>query len=111
MERVGQYLAPLQLEYGTPLGAEAAIHASRLYLHLLHLKLDFRNAFNTVRREKILAVDMVPENFPFIFACYSAPSTLFFQDTSLLSVEGVQQGDPLGPSPTDTLTDTPQQAQ
>ena len=104
MVRMGQYLAPLQLGYGTPLGAEAAIHASKLYLHLLPpdhilLKLDFRNAFNTVRRDKILAVarDMVPEIFPFIFACYSAPSTLFFRDTTLLSAEGVQQGDPLGP--------------
>ena len=104
MERMGQYLAPLQLGYGTPLGAEAAVHASRSYLHLLlsdHvlLKLDFRNAFNTVRGDKILAAarDMVPEIFPLIFACYSAPSTLFFRDTSLLSAEGVQQGDPLGP--------------
>ena len=48
MERMGQYLAPLQLGYGTPLGAEAAVHASRSYLHLLPsdhvlLKLDFRN--------------------------------------------------------------------
>ena len=40
---------------------------------------------------------MVPEIFPFIFACYSAPSTLFFRDTTTLSAEGVQQGDPLGP--------------
>ena len=103
MERMGQYLAPLQLGYGTPLGAEAAVHASRSYHHLLPfdhvlLKLDFRNAFNTVRRDKILvaARDMVPEIFPLIFPCYSAPSTLFFRDTSLLSAEGVQQGDPLG---------------
>ena len=27
----------------------------------------------------------------------NAPSTLFFRDTTLLSAEGVQQGDPLGP--------------
>ena len=103
MERMGQYLAP-QLGYGTPLGAEAAVHASRSYLHLLPydhvlLKPDFRNAFNTVIRDKILAAarDMVPKIFPLIFACYSAPSTLFFRDTSLLSAEDVQQGDPLGP--------------
>ena len=68
MERMGQYLSPLQLGYGTPFGAEAAVHASRLYLLLLppdhvFLKLDFRNAFNTVRRDKILSAarDMVPE--------------------------------------------------
>ena len=41
------------------------------------LKLDFRNVFNTVRRDKILATarDMVPEIYPFIFACYSASLT------------------------------------
>ena len=96
--------SPLQLGYGTPLGAEATVHASRLYLLLLPpdhvlLQLDFRNAFNTVRRDKILSAarDMVPEIFPFIFAHYSAPSTLFFRETTILSAEGVQQGDPLGP--------------
>ena len=40
-------LAPHQLGYGTPLGAEAAVHASRIYLqnmqeHHLLLKLDFQ---------------------------------------------------------------------
>ena len=77
---------------------------SRLYLHLLPpdhvlLKLDFRNAFNTVKRDKILPAvkDMVTEIFPLMFASYYAPSTLFFQDTTMLSAEGVQQGDPFGP--------------
>ena len=46
-------LAPCQLGYGTPLGAEAAVHAARIYLHNLRpdevlLKLDFRNAFNCI---------------------------------------------------------------
>ena len=54
MDRMGSYLSPLQLGYGTPLGVEAAIHSARLYLqdlpinHVL-VKLDFKNAFNTVR--------------------------------------------------------------
>ena len=34
--------------------------------------------------------------FPFLYQCYSNPSHLFFNDSSLLSA-GVQQGDPLGP--------------
>ena len=56
---MGSYLAPLQLGYSTALGAEAAVHSSRLYLsnlppdHVL-LKLDFKNAFNSVRRDKML---------------------------------------------------------
>ena len=52
--RMSSLLYPLQLGYGTPLEAEAAVHSSRLYLkelppdHVL-VKLDFRNAFNTAR--------------------------------------------------------------
>ena len=50
---LGSYFSPLQLGFGTPRGAEAAAHAGRLFLnqsppdHLL-LKLDFKNAFNSL---------------------------------------------------------------
>ena len=52
-------LAPHQLGFSIPLGAEAAVHATRVYLqdmpdHHLLLKLDFRNAFNSLRRDKML---------------------------------------------------------
>ena len=56
MRTVGAGLAPLQLGCGVSLGCEAA---ARLYLqnmppsHLL-LKLDFKNAFNSLRRDKII---------------------------------------------------------
>ena len=101
---MGPLLSPLQLGYGTPLGAEAATHSARIYLkdlpnnHVL-IRLDFKNAFNSVRRGKVLKAvkEVVPELFPFLFSCYSAPSTLFLGDTTLLSAEGIQQGDPLGP--------------
>ena len=51
-------LSPLQLGYATPLGAEAAIHSARQYLMDLPadydmVKLNFRNAFNSVRRDKV----------------------------------------------------------
>ena len=104
MERMGSMLAPLQLGYGTALGAEAATHSARLYLQDLPpenvlLKLDFRNAFNSVRRDKVLEAAKLhtPEIFPYVFSCYSAPTTLYLPTTSLESAEGVQQGDPLGP--------------
>lgn len=47
MEAMGVTLAPLQLGYGTPHGAEAAVHAARKFLHNLRpdqlmLKLDFK---------------------------------------------------------------------
>ena len=85
-------------------GCEAAVHAARLYLlnlnpnHVL-LKLDFRNAFNSVRRDKMLEAvqDLAPELFPFVHSAYSSPSSLFWGDKILQSSEGVQQGDPLGP--------------
>ena len=97
-------LAPRQLGYGTPQGAEAAVHAARIYLdnlppdHVL-LKLDFSNAFNCVRRDQMLirVRELAPELLPFVHSAYSAPSTLLWGETPLQSSEGVQQGDPLGP--------------
>ena len=60
-------LTPRQLGYGISGGAEAAVHATRLYLNQLQpdhalIKLDFRNAFNPVRRDKMLRAvqDLVP---------------------------------------------------
>ena len=52
-------LAPFQLGYGTPHRVEAAVHATRLYLNNmpydhLFLKLDFSNAFNFLRRDRML---------------------------------------------------------
>ena len=41
--------------------------------------------------------EFAPELFPYLFSCYSAPSSLYFNDTVIHSSEGVQQGDPLGP--------------
>ena len=104
MEAMGLLLAPCQLGYGTALGCEAAVHASRLYLSNLQpgqviLKLDFENALNCIRRDKMLQAvsNLAPELAPFVLASYSEPSTLFWGETSLRSSEGVQQGDPLGP--------------
>ena len=49
---------PYQMGVGTPKGCEASVHAVRAYLEneniqdQILLKIDFRNAFNSVRREK-----------------------------------------------------------
>jgi hypothetical protein len=53
-EAMGGFLSPLQLGCGTPLGAEVAVNAARTCLHKLHpeslmLKVDFCNAFNSIR--------------------------------------------------------------
>ena len=88
-------LMPHLLGYGVRLGAEAAAHAARLYLSKLTankalLKLDFTNAFNTVRRDKMLASveQLAPSIFPFIHSVYSAPSSLFWDDRVIHSCEG-----------------------
>ena len=57
-------LAPRQLGFGVKGGAEAAVHAARSYLNHLDsdsamVKLDFRNAFNTVRRDRMLEATSV----------------------------------------------------
>ena len=38
-----------------------------------------------------------PQLFPLVHSAYSAPSSLFAQNETIQSAEGVQQGDPLGP--------------
>ena len=104
LQPMSTLLAPLQLGYGTPHGAEAAVHATRLYLdnmpddHLF-LKLDFSNAFNSLRRDRMLESvrEHAPEMYPFVFSAYEEPSSLFCGDAVLPSQEGVQQGAPLGP--------------
>ena len=103
-EDMGSLLFPLQLGFGTPKGAEAAVHAARSFLsgmeegHLM-LKLDFKNAFNSIRRDKMLyaVLEKAPQIFPLAFAAYQLPSFLFFGNHIIHSAEGVQQGDPLGP--------------
>ena len=98
-------LAPLQLgQHGTPCGAEAAAHAARLHLNnaqadQLLLKLDFKNAFNCLRRDKMLdAVSQsIPDLYPFVHLAYERPSSLFCGDSVVPSEEGIQQGNSLGP--------------
>ena len=60
------------------------------------VKLDFKNAFNLTRRDRMLEAtcSLAPDIFPL---AYSAPSHLFWGDHLISSAEGVQQGDPLGP--------------
>ena len=103
-EELTSLLAPRQLGFGIKGGAEAAVHAARMYAGDLDdnhwiVKLDFKNAFNSLRRDKMLLAvhELAPALYPFVHSCYSSPSSLFWHDSVLQSAEGVQQGDPLGP--------------
>jgi hypothetical protein len=100
-------LFPHQLGVAVPGGAEAIVHSARSFClsnmssadPVLFLKIDFENAFNSVRRDSLLRTIQteLSDFYPFLYQCYSKPTYLFFNGYPLLSSEGVQQGDPLGP--------------
>ena len=81
------------------------VHAVGIFLHnlqpghLIIIKLAFHNAFNSIRRDKMLLVvkGRAPAIYPFVHSAYSRPSCLFSGSKTLQSSEGIQQGDPLGP--------------
>ena len=103
-EEMATLLAPKQLGYGVKSGVEAAIHSACLFLNNISplkalVKLDFENAFNSLRRDKMLSSvgELAPDILPFVHSAYSSPSSLYCGNDILQSSEGVQQGDPLGP--------------
>ena len=97
---------PAQAGVAVKAGVEAAVHTLRAWVHRhasatdqVVVKLDFCNAFNTVKREAVLqqARDHFPALARWATWCYSTESRLQFGDFVLGSSTGVQQGDPLGP--------------
>ena len=79
-------LRPTQFGFGMPVGCEAAVHATRRYLSQASevlprvlLKVDFKNAFNTFRRDCLLRVvkEQFPQIYLFVWQLYSSPSELF----------------------------------
>jgi hypothetical protein len=105
-DNVATIVQPNQLGCGTPLGAELAVHATRRFVDQqgdrsgqVLLKVDFRNAFNALRRDKFLSevLQKLPLAYRHAWQAYSSPSDLRLGDHVIKSSEGVQQGDPLGP--------------
>ena len=96
-------LSLLELGCGTPNRAEAGVHAARLFIHNISddhllLNLDFKNTFNSLRRDKMLEVvgESTSDLYLFVYSAYAKPSYLFCGNSVLLAEEGVQQGDTLG---------------
>merc|ERR1712020_54115 len=97
--------SPHQLGVGCPKGAEIAVHAVRSYLQdpssqgKVLAKIDFKNAFNCIRRDVILNLVKIkmPKIYNYVHQCYDHITNLRFGSEILDSSEGVQQGDPLGP--------------
>jgi hypothetical protein len=97
---------PIQLGVCTKNGCEIAVHGLRKWLESPNdlervlLKIDFSNAFNSIRRDVALKLvnQHTPQIYKFIHQAYANHSNLFFgEDDIILSQQGVQQGDPCGP--------------
>ena len=102
---VGEQLRPTQLGYGTPGGCEAAAHATRAFSRSLEtesvmVKMDMKNAFNTVRRDHFLrrVRESAPSIYHLLWQAYSEPTPLFYGTSEISSATGLQQGDPCGPA-------------
>ncbi len=102
--RVAARLAPKQLGVGVSNGLEACIHTTRAFLEnrkhdQLVAKIDFRNAFNCLRRDCLLeaVASQLPELLNFVINIYGHATDLYFGEHLIISAEGTQQGDPLGP--------------
>jgi hypothetical protein len=63
------------------------------------VKLDFSNAFNNIHRDVVLSsvANLLPNIYRFFHLSYDKSTLLKFSNSIIISQEGVQQGDPLGP--------------
>ena len=90
---LGRHLRPTQLGFGTPGGSKAAVHSARTYISKatekrVLVKIDMRNAFNSIRRDVLLRVarEQMPTLYPLLWQAYSKPSTLLlWRDSDLIS--------------------------
>jgi hypothetical protein len=103
---MSEFFSPIQVGINVKCGAEGIIHSiSRMIgVHgrddkLAMLKIDFKNAFNSVSREAmfLLCKEHFPKLYSWIIYCYRDQPLLWFDRKSIKSCVGVQQGDPLGP--------------
>ena len=96
-----------QLGVGVSGGAEAIIHSAKITYEKIFntdskegvLQIDFRNAFSSVNSSYLLqaACDFIPGTAASTNFCYTQHVPLLYNNASLQSELGVQQGDPLGP--------------
>ena len=92
LRKLANYFCPIQVGVAASGGCEAAIHATRRFLQDMPndeaiVKIDFANAFNTIRRDAVLnaVATNLPEVYPFCHSVYGNPSLLQFGSTSIES--------------------------
>lgn len=99
-------LAPFQYGVGVHCGAEAMLMGVNRLISdpkcgqsLTFLKVDFINAFNTIKRQTFIQATKVhiPAIAHWVQFCYGQPALLFSGTDILTASTGVQQGDPIGP--------------
>ena len=99
-------LPPVQLCVRVSGGCEAAAHAVRAFVQSsvvpennVLVKLDMKNASNTVRRDHFPEVcsSRAPSILRLASTAHATSSHLVIGNETILSETGVQQGDPLGP--------------
>ncbi|KAL0205901.1 hypothetical protein P9112_001208 [Eukaryota sp. TZLM1-RC] len=98
-----EYFSPFQYGIKTIDGPSVAALTSDLFFNCHEnsciFNLDFKNAFNSVKRDSIWKE--IKSNFPeletFFIGFYGNSSDLIFNSFNLDSLSGVKQGDPLGP--------------
>src|SRR6218665_1107842 len=103
VSKFGPFFTPLQVGIATLGSGQAVVHAARGFVtdmtqEQIFIKLDFANAFNTMRRDVMLqAVYDTISKYAFAHQSYSAKSILQFGSLEVRSQFDPQQRDPLGP--------------
>ncbi|KAL0222718.1 hypothetical protein P9112_002108 [Eukaryota sp. TZLM1-RC] len=102
-DKASTFLNPHQFGIKTIDGASVAAIASDTFFNAeknnFIFNLDFKNAFNSVKRDAICEVikSDFPELSSFFYHFYGKESDLILNSFGLKSSSGVKQGDPLGP--------------
>ncbi|KAL0217502.1 hypothetical protein RCL1_008083 [Eukaryota sp. TZLM3-RCL] len=103
MNTARTHLSSFQFGIGTIDGASIASFTSELFFlsnqSYYILNLDFKNAFNSVKRSAIFLAlqSSFPYLLPFFYHFYGSAAPLVFNEHTLYSTSGVRQGDPMGP--------------
>lgn len=105
MAQLADFFGDFQLGVGRKGGIEHIVFAINKLVaenvdnpDFVGVKVDMKNAFNTLFRTKMLtAARRFPILAHWLATCYGSHSHLWFGEFVLSSQKGVQQGDPLGP--------------
>ena len=96
LTKLTDFFSPIQFGEGTQGRAEAAVHAIRHYAKNLNdnkiiIKLDFTNAFNTLRRDHTLAsvASFLPALYTFTYSSYAGHPILQVGEHKITSDEGI----------------------